>query len=117
MPSKVIVAGSGIAAGCRNDKFASVCRIVFGPDEPFTRPVEPTPTPCWVHETTPLELKQAAGSAAVYGNTYGMPFSNAYGDVNGGITTPESYVGHPREVRLERGARLTLELTRPLVLR
>jgi hypothetical protein len=53
---------------------------------------------------------------AVYGNTYGMPFSNALGDVNGGITTPQSYVGYPREVRLERGARLSLQLTRPLIL-
>ena len=53
---------------------------------------------------------------AVYVNTFGAPFSEARGDVNGGITTPESYFGHPRDVRLERGATLTLELTRPLVL-
>ncbi len=54
---------------------------------------------------------------AVYVPTHGQPFSVAYGDVNGGITTPESYVGRPRNVRIESGGLVTLQLTRPLVVR
>jgi hypothetical protein len=54
---------------------------------------------------------------AVYTPTMGRPFSMADGDLNGGITTPESYVGRPRNVRIEPGGLVTLQLTRPLVLR
>jgi hypothetical protein len=53
-------------------------------------------------------------STAVYTPTFGGPFQYSNGPADSSYGTPV-YVGPPREVRLDRGATLQLQLTRPLI--
>lgn len=52
--------------------------------------------------------------SAVYEPTHGAPYQHSLGPTGGGYAVP-TYVGPPRQARLETDARLRLVLTRPLL--